>query len=767
MIKSIRLVNWRSHADSRLEFRQGTNLLVGIMGAGKSSILEAISFSLFGTFPALERRKLKLDNVVRLNEPAARVILEFDWEGVHYRAERAVERSKKGISSHAELYRGEALVEHGPTAVTSYIKSITGVDYDLFTRAIYSEQNNIDYFLTLGPGERKEQMDALLGLDRFELARTNIVAVINQLRSRRGAIEERFNREKLAWLEAREKQQSGEHAAMEASLASTIASCGKQAKQTAEALAKFEGMRRAKELADGLGKEEIRLSVRHEALKGELGGKAVDEAAYQGLQNRLESLVRERSALGVSLKPLEEKSGVLSKELGSLEAKLKAAADAKAKLTGADAELRSMLGGKSAGELAESQKKAEQTLLSLQSESKSLEHEISEVSGSLQRLRPGLSECPLCMSRLTDDGIAHVKAEKDMLVKQKKARSAELAVQLAQKRAENDGLLARLRRISLISDRTASFRQEAEAGESLHGKKAQLEGDLARLTEERKGLQGRSDGLAGEIEKAHAEANEHGRLLAKKKEAEAVAKALAEVKEKLSVVKFDEKSFEGLREAAEHSRLESERLLASKKSLEAQLRMADDMLRMVREELSDLRLMDGQIKEIAALEEQLSVYKNALLETQTGLRISLTDAINTAMNEIWSMFYPYRNYRALRLGVSEKDYVFEVDDGSGWRGLETVASGGERACAALALRVALAMVLTPKLSWLILDEPTHNLDAEAVETLSSALQFKVPEVVKQTFVITHDEAFMGSEFASSYRLSRDKERNGETKVEGL
>jgi DNA repair exonuclease SbcCD ATPase subunit len=74
-------------------------------------------------------------------------------------------------------------------------------------------------------------------------------------------------------------------------------------------------------------------------------------------------------------------------------------------------------------------------------------------------------------------------------------------------------------------------------------------------------------------------------------------------------------------------------------------------------------------------------------------------------------------------------------------------------------------VLTPRLSWLILDEPTHNLDKEAINLLSHALQFKVPEVVKQTFVITHEEGLMGSDFASSYRLTRDKEQNGETKVE--
>src|SRR5512147_497146 len=101
MIKSIRLLNWRSHADTRLEFRKGTNLLVGIMGAGKSSIIEGISFALYGTFPAMERRKIKLENVVRLSEGTASVTLEFEWDGAIYRVERGIERSKKGTSSQA------------------------------------------------------------------------------------------------------------------------------------------------------------------------------------------------------------------------------------------------------------------------------------------------------------------------------------------------------------------------------------------------------------------------------------------------------------------------------------------------------------------------------------------------------------------------------------------------------------------------------------------------------------------------------------------
>ena len=149
------------------------------------------------------------------------------------------------------------------------------------------------------------------------------------------------------------------------------------------------------------------------------------------------------------------------------------------------------------------------------------------------------------------------------------------------------------------------------------------------------------------------------------------------------------------------------------------------------------------------------------------LRKNLIEAINAAMNEVWEIFYPYKNYQAVRLGVTEKDYVFEVHERGEWKSLETVASGGERACAALTLRVALATVLTPNLSWLILDEPTHNLDKEAVALLSETLQLKVPQVVNQTFVITHEEGLIGADFATSYRLVRTKETDGPTESDRI
>ncbi|MFH0737438.1 MAG: SMC family ATPase [Candidatus Micrarchaeota archaeon] len=767
MIKSIRLVNWRSHADSRLEFRKGTNLLVGIMGAGKSSILEAISFALFGTSPALERRKVKLENIIRLNEPLARVELTFEWDGAEYRIERVIERSKKAITTHAEVYKSNSMVEHGSVAATAFVKNLIGVDYDLFTRAIYSEQNNIDYFLNIDPKRRKEEIDALLGLDRFELARANIVSVINQFRSKRDTLASKFSREKLDSLREKEKKQAEEIAEAKTALAKASAELEQHAKEASESLARFAEMKAHKERFDSLTKDSIRLQAQVDSLRPDLEGKTIDESAFKELEKRLQALGEERTKMLSMQKAAEDRNAALSKEGGSLDARMKAALDAGAKAQALQSELKSLLGTRSIEDIAASQKILEQALLSIESERKSLEREAQELSESLPKLKPGLSQCPLCSSKLTDDGISHVKAEKERLVKDKQARSMVLAADIAQKRKENDSLLQIIRRTSVISERESSLKQEAGSAEALKAKKAQLDASLAGLVEERKSLRTKLEGASEELEKARSSFNEQGRLIAKKKDADALAKRLADTRTALSQVRFDEKAFETLRESAERSKLDQERLLSAKRTLDSQIKSSSEMLRMVQEELSVLKALEKEMSDISALEEQLALYKNALLETQTGLRMGLADAINTAMNEIWGLFYPYKNYRALRLGVSEKDYLFEVDDGNGWKGLETIASGGERACAALALRAALAMVLTPKLGWLILDEPTHNLDSEAVELLSSALQFKVPEVVKQTFVITHDEAFMGSEFASSYRLKRDKSRNSETIIEAM
>ena len=71
MLNSLTLRNWRTHKETTLEFGKGTNVIIGVMGSGKSSVVNAISYSLFGTFPAMKNKSVSLKEVI-MNKPNPR-----------------------------------------------------------------------------------------------------------------------------------------------------------------------------------------------------------------------------------------------------------------------------------------------------------------------------------------------------------------------------------------------------------------------------------------------------------------------------------------------------------------------------------------------------------------------------------------------------------------------------------------------------------------------------------------------------------------------
>ena len=57
MIRSVELSDWRSHEKTRLEFSRGTNLLIGIMGSGKSSVETRCASPSSGRFQRCSTRR--------------------------------------------------------------------------------------------------------------------------------------------------------------------------------------------------------------------------------------------------------------------------------------------------------------------------------------------------------------------------------------------------------------------------------------------------------------------------------------------------------------------------------------------------------------------------------------------------------------------------------------------------------------------------------------------------------------------------------------
>ena len=763
MINSLRLINWRSHANTLLEFKDGTNLLMGIMGSGKSSVLSAICFALFGTFPELERRKLKLEDVIRLNENNTALVLELSLNGNKYNVERKMTKEKRGIVSDATAYKNNQTVEKGAVAVTTYVESILQVDYDLFTRAIYSEQNNIDYFLTIDPRRRKEEMDVLLGLDKFETARANAVSTINRIKTERKMHEDKFGKLELENLKLRLKENNDKLLYLEQFIKKNNVEYEEIEGVLKERQKIYGELNVKKQTYDNLAKQKIVLESTIENLKKEVI--EVDENKLALLKTEKGKLEGEKNKMNIEVKNIEQEILKGNKEIATIDNKINNSKKSLQEINAAQLEVTKLENGSNMGEIKNIISVNEGNLVSYFSEKGTIENELKELLEVNEKML-AVGECPLCGSEITDEKIVHIREERKQRVDTKGRRLKEVEELIKETKSayEKDG--KRLKQIEYAYEKINLLKRNVEDLETLDKDKKSFDEKLLENQGKKEELQKISEEIMKNLQTLAVEINRFETLLIKKKNLFDSEEKLKTVLANIQILAFDEKTYEEIRFVLEEIKIKFQKISSEKMAQEKELVMLNNMKDVLAAEIEKLEKMEKEIGKLLTLEEELIIYKNALLETQTSLRIDIIEAINTAMNEIWHIFYPYRDYKALRLNVTEKDYSFEIFDGE-WKTLESVASGGERACAALTLRVALSMVLTPNLSMLILDEPTHNLDKEAVELLSQTLQFKVPDVVEQTFVITHEEALMGSEFASSYKLTRDKEGFEATKVEKI
>ncbi|MEM3422675.1 MAG: SMC family ATPase [Candidatus Bilamarchaeaceae archaeon] len=763
MIKQITIKNWRSHENTQLTFGAGTNLLVGIMGSGKTSVLDAISFALFGTFPALERRQLKLEDIIRYNANETKVSLIFEWNGSEYKVDRKIEKKNNRITSKADIYRDGSLLDSGSTAVTEVIEEVLDMDYDLFTRAIYSEQNNIDYFLSLDPKKRKDEFDRILGLDRFEKARAATVSIANRLESVVRSLTDRYDENK----EKEIKENIRKTAEKEEELSKEITTIKKKndeiKKEVLELKGAFELLEKNKRTAEVLSKELA--SLQGQVVSLEKGLTKIEEKVYSEKKRIVEQLRKKRELLQQNINENKRIEVEINKKIAFMEAKVKEVEQRAMRLEKLRSMLNHLLNGKSKDEIIKRLNESKREFEDKNSQRAALLQIITQTRELLKHLSSAGNKCPLCETALGAEGIERVRRKKEEEIKNAEKKAKEILQVTIALQEENKKIDENLRKIELIEQQIKSEEQQLIDKEEFDKGRETLKKQLDEVLKLTFGLENESKKLQQEIEKEAVEINKMEEMIRRETMINEIKKKILEVEEKQKKVKYNEEEYTSKRKELEEKRIEEQKLQAKIEYLEKEKKMLEENKKTFETQLNDMLMIKNRALVTKEVVEELKIYKNALLETQIELRRELIDAINNAMNEIWRIFYPYGNYKALRINITEKDYVFEVLENNEWKTLESTASGGERACAALTIRAALAMVLTPNLSWLILDEPTHNLDSQAIALLSETLQTKMPQVVKQIFVITHEEALIGADFSRTYKLTRDKESGEATKVE--
>lgn len=167
-----------------IDFRQLTNSglfgIFGRVGSGKTSLLEAISFVLYGESERLNSRENRQYNMMNLK--SAQMLIDFEFlAGADEHLYRYTFKAERHPKRHHEIKPGKRQVyrqENGewiPQPIEKedikvFTRSVLGLDYDNFKRTIIIPQNQFREFLELDPKDRTEMMRRLFDLTRFDLA---------------------------------------------------------------------------------------------------------------------------------------------------------------------------------------------------------------------------------------------------------------------------------------------------------------------------------------------------------------------------------------------------------------------------------------------------------------------------------------------------------------------------------------------------------------------------------------------------------------------
>jgi exonuclease SbcC len=164
--------------------------LVGPTGSGKSTVLDAICFALYGTVPRWGDRR-RIENALAPSAQEAKVRLVFEAAGARFVATRVVRRDGKGrvATAHAGLeqlppgfhlatfdtapaHRSQeslgVVLAGTPAEMDAAVAEAVGLPYEQFTACVVLPQGEFARFLHAKPAERQEILINLLGLHVYQ-----------------------------------------------------------------------------------------------------------------------------------------------------------------------------------------------------------------------------------------------------------------------------------------------------------------------------------------------------------------------------------------------------------------------------------------------------------------------------------------------------------------------------------------------------------------------------------------------------------------------
>ncbi len=168
IIDRLVLKNFKRFREQEIRFKDGITGIVGNNGTGKSSIVEAILFTLYG----VQATGISGDYIVSSfasQKENCEVRLDFRIGGDSYSVIRTFKKGKT-VQHDARIYRGTSLRATGVSQVETEVRRVLGMGPVDFRNTIYAAQKDLLTLLENTPGKRKEWFLKALGIDFLKTA---------------------------------------------------------------------------------------------------------------------------------------------------------------------------------------------------------------------------------------------------------------------------------------------------------------------------------------------------------------------------------------------------------------------------------------------------------------------------------------------------------------------------------------------------------------------------------------------------------------------
>ncbi|MHB8546140.1 MAG: AAA family ATPase [Nitrosotalea sp.] len=184
MLQSVELENFLSHKNTKLTFDKGVTVFVGQNGAGKSSIIDAVTFALFG-----EHLRKSTKGLLRRGSSQSYAKVEFSIGNRQFEAVRKIDsKGTVGAVLHEKI-NGESIPlaagerRQFGESMTKTIEDLIGLDFEKLKVASIVQQGELQAIIEADPKKFKELVNAIIGIDKLDIAYESMKKSIDSFRT--------------------------------------------------------------------------------------------------------------------------------------------------------------------------------------------------------------------------------------------------------------------------------------------------------------------------------------------------------------------------------------------------------------------------------------------------------------------------------------------------------------------------------------------------------------------------------------------------------